>query len=503
MRIHPLAYVSLMTLALAGCNDSLDSASYTDLSTVKNKVEQPLPSHILADMAAKDMDRNSPIMIRILKEEGTMEIWKAKRDNRFEKISDYKICAWSGRLGPKVKEGDRQAPEGFYTLTPGNLNPNSKYYLAINTGFPNRYDQANGRSGANLMIHGACSSSGCYSMTDQEVLEIYAFARDAFKGGEKDIQLQAFPFRMTAENMVRHRLSPNYPFWQMLKVGYDNFEVTKRPPEVEVCDKKYVFNQQADGGGTFNPSGKCPAMSTPPALQTALASYNKKYDADYAEAMKKYDGMAWYDPTEAERKAVVAKERKGHDLAYAPTGTALAAGKMMKVADLEAIMSRQASQQIAVGSVAAALSGGGTLAKTDRLGSAPVADATTVASIPLQIPIPEENPLTAQAQPVPAETAQTEPQQKPSFWRFWSKSADTNATAPAASTLSPAATLTPAPAAGVATAAPIRAPAPTPVPVPAAVGAPAPQDDAAEAPSVETAQAQPAKKPFWKFWSKE
>src|SRR5262245_50635285 len=122
MRVRYLAYVSLMALALAGCNDTLESATYTDLSTVKNKVEQPLPPRILNAIAAKGMDRNSPIMIRILKEEGKMEIWKANRSDRFEKIADYEICAWSGRLGPKVKEGDRQAPEGFYTLGPGNLN---------------------------------------------------------------------------------------------------------------------------------------------------------------------------------------------------------------------------------------------------------------------------------------------------------------------------------------------------------------------------------------------
>ena len=140
MRIRHLAYISLMALALAGCNDTLDTASI-DLSTVKNKVEQPLPGHILAEMAKKGMDRNSPIMIRIFKEEGVMEIWKAKPEQSLRDDREYKICAWSGRLGPKVKEGDRQAPEGFYMLTPANLNPNSNYYLAINTGFPNRYDR--------------------------------------------------------------------------------------------------------------------------------------------------------------------------------------------------------------------------------------------------------------------------------------------------------------------------------------------------------------------------
>ncbi|EJK87618.1 murein L,D-transpeptidase family protein [Rhizobium sp. AP16] len=432
MRIRHLAYMSLMALALAGCNDALDTASI-DLSKVKNKVEQPLPDRILADMTKKGMDRNSPIMIRIFKEEGAMEILKANQNNRFEVIASYSICAWSGRLGPKVKEGDRQAPEGFYNLTPANLNPNSKYYLAINTGFPNRYDAANGRSGNNLMIHGACSSSGCYSMTDQQVLEIYAFARDAFKGGQKTIQLEAFPFRMTAENMVKHRLSSNIEFWKMLKVGYDNFEVTKRPPEVEVCEKKYVFNQQSSG--PFTAGGKCPVMTTPPALQTALATYDKQYQADYGTALKKFDGMAWYDPTEAERKAVVAKQRKGHDLAYAPTGTALAAGKMMKVADLESMMSNQSAQQIARGATAT----NPTTASIRMATAAPApvgpvaqqpvqTDEIAIATnIPANVPIPMANPMNpvvsaplAYAQP-PVETAQTDSAKKPPFWKFWAK----------------------------------------------------------------------------------
>ncbi len=264
MRLRNLALLSLMAAALAGCNETLESVSTVDLSKVKNKVTEPLSQPMLAKMRSKSMDQFSPIVLRIFKEEGVLEVWKARTDNRFEKLTEYKICAWSGRLGPKVKEGDRQAPEGFYNLTPAHLNPNSKYYLAINTGFPNKYDAANKRYGTNLMIHGACSSSGCYSMTDEQVLEIYAFARDAFKGGQKTVQLQAFPFRMTAENMARHAHSENIDFWKMLKVGYDNFEVTKRPPDVNVCEKRYVFNQQSNGA--FNPIGACPAMSTPPVL---------------------------------------------------------------------------------------------------------------------------------------------------------------------------------------------------------------------------------------------
>ena len=426
MRLKHIALALLVATALTGCNDTLDSASI-DLKSVKNKVEQPLPSRIVAEMQKKNMPRNSPIMIRIFKEEGVLEVWKAKADNRFDVIASYQICAWSGKLGPKVKEGDRQAPEGFYNLTPAHLNPNSKYYLAINTGFPNRYDQANGRSGSNLMIHGACSSSGCYSMTDEQVLEIYAFARDAFKGGQTTVQLQAFPFRMTAENMARHRDNPNYDFWKMVKAGYDHFEVTKRPPEVAVCEKKYVFNQQLDGDGKFGPAAAaCPPMSTPPALASALTSYGKTYEVAYQKAIDKFEGKVWYEPTEAERKAVVAAKRKGRELAYAPTGTSLEAGKLMSEAEFKEMMEKRmaAAQPKPANTVLASAAPSPRAAtaaermKQDRVpGDNAPASTATVASAQgttTTVPIPAQNPLAYAAPPI------TEEKKKP-FWKFWSK----------------------------------------------------------------------------------
>ncbi|MDQ0137422.1 murein L,D-transpeptidase YafK [Neorhizobium galegae] len=427
MRLKHIAFALLVATALTGCNDTLDSASI-DLKSVKNKVEQPLPSSILAEMQKKNMPRTSPIMIRILKEEGKLEVWKARADNRFEVIKSYDICAWSGKLGPKVKEGDRQAPEGFYNLTPAHLNPNSKYYLAINTGFPNRFDQANGRTGSNLMIHGACSSSGCYSMTDEQVLEIYAFARDAFKGGQTSVQLQALPFRMTAENMARHRDSQNYDFWKMLKTGYDHFEVTKRPPEVNVCEKKYVFNQQVDSNGTFAAAAACPPMSTPPALASALTSYDKTYEVAYKTALEKFDGKVWYEPTEAERKAVVADKRKGRDIAYAPTGTSLEAGKLLSQSEFQEMMEkRMASQNKPANTVLASAAPvtfrAGSAAdrmKQDRLPSAgaqstgTVPTVTTAQGTTTTVPIPAQNPLAYAAPPI------SEEKKKP-FWKFWSQ----------------------------------------------------------------------------------
>ena len=129
---------------------------------------------MLAEIAAKNMDKESPILGRIFKEESEMEIWKQNRDGEFALLKTYPICRWSGDLGPKKKEGDRQAPEGFYTITPGQMNPNSNYYLAFNTGFPNAYDRAMGYTGSELMVHGDCSSRGCYAMTDEQIQEIYA-----------------------------------------------------------------------------------------------------------------------------------------------------------------------------------------------------------------------------------------------------------------------------------------------------------------------------------------
>jgi len=182
----------IAALGLAGCSES----SVSDFAP--QYANRQLPDKVLATMKAKGMNKNAPIMARIFKEENTVEIWKQKTNGRYDIIATYPICKWSGKLGPKYTEGDRQAPEGFYTVRPAQMNPRSNYHLAFNIGYPNAYDRANGRTGSNLMVHGACSSSGCYSMNDPQIEEIYAFGRDAFQGGQTEFQIQAFPFRMTA-----------------------------------------------------------------------------------------------------------------------------------------------------------------------------------------------------------------------------------------------------------------------------------------------------------------
>ncbi len=269
----------VVLLVLPACQGALDGLG--------QKANKPVPKKLVSSMKAHGMALTSPIMLRIFKQENTLEVWKRKDTGRYALLTSYEICKWSGKLGPKFKEGDRQAPEGFCRVNKYQMNPNSQYHLAFNMGFPNAYDRSHGRTGSHLMIHGACSSAGCYSMTDDRVEEIYAMARDAFKGGQKAFQIQAYPFRMTAENMVKHRDHKHYKFWQMLKRGHDHFEITKIPPKVNVCEKRYVFN--TDSTQRYPSSGQCPRRKMPATLATAFVDTQTKYNERFESLLAKVE----------------------------------------------------------------------------------------------------------------------------------------------------------------------------------------------------------------------
>src|SRR5262245_25727971 len=225
----------------------------------------PLSKDTMMLLGKKGMDPQSPIFLRVFKEESELELWKQRADGRFYHLKTYPICNWSGDLGPKVKYGDRQAPEGFYTVSRSQMNPNSNYHLALNLGYPNAYDKSLSRTGEFLMIHGKCKSAGCYAMTDALIEEIYGIARESFMGNNDGFQVHAFPFRMTAENMARHANHEAYPFWRTLKEGYDYFELTRQVPTVAVCNRRYVVNVAWPGGETsgLDPEAACPAFFRP------------------------------------------------------------------------------------------------------------------------------------------------------------------------------------------------------------------------------------------------
>ena len=204
-----------------------------------------------------------------------------KSNGEYALLKTYPMCRWSGQLGPKKREGDMQVPEGFYSIAPGQMNPNSHYYLAFNVGYPNAYDRAYGRTGGNVMVHGVCSSAGCFSMTDEQVADIYAIARDLFAGGQREIQLQSYPFHMTAENMAKFRLDPNIEFWKNLKDGSDHFEVTKAEPSVLVCGKHYVFDATAKD--EVSGSEPCPALKRDQSVEALVAEKEGKDETKVAE----------------------------------------------------------------------------------------------------------------------------------------------------------------------------------------------------------------------------
>jgi murein L,D-transpeptidase YafK len=213
-----------------------------------------------ARLRAAGVQPGTPIYIRIYKLESELEVWTEK-NGRFERFATYPICMWSGRLGPKLKEGDRQAPEGFYTVSKDALNPNSRMHLSFNLGFPNLYDRGKGRTGSFLMVHGGCASIGCYAVTDGVVDEVWRFVTAALDNGQKRIPVHAFPFRMTDRNVRLHQGDKWSGFWETLKTGSDLFERDLVPPVVSVCEGRYVFEPGTAGTIASPIEERCPSVT--------------------------------------------------------------------------------------------------------------------------------------------------------------------------------------------------------------------------------------------------
>src|SRR5262245_31162460 len=226
---------------------------------------RPQAQQIIASVAprveralqARGLRYGAPIFVRLFKASRELEVWVQKRTT-FHLFRIYPICAVSGDLGPKQEEGDLQAPEGFYVVPPERINPGSHYYLAFDLGYPNTYDQAYGRTGSALMIHGNCVSAGCYAMTDADMADLYALADAALRQGQPFFEVHAFPFRMTSKRLRRFRHAIWYPFWVNLKEGYDHFARLRRPPQVVVRGQRYLVTAPPRGhaalAGSSRPS---------------------------------------------------------------------------------------------------------------------------------------------------------------------------------------------------------------------------------------------------------
>jgi murein L,D-transpeptidase YafK len=228
---------------------------------------QPLPGtpdlgRLDERLAAQGVKLGDPVMLRLFKLESQLELW-VEKDGRFVRFATYPICLWSGRLGPKLKEGDRQAPEGFYTIAQEQLNPNSRWHRAFNLGYPNEFDKAKGRDGSFIMVHGGCSSIGCFAMTDPVVDELWRIVTAALDKGEGRVPVHVFPFRMTEANLKARRSDQWAGFWADLKKGDDLFERTRVPPVVSVCNGRYAF-----APGSLASVGSAVEQRCPPEVAT-------------------------------------------------------------------------------------------------------------------------------------------------------------------------------------------------------------------------------------------
>ncbi|MCA3563010.1 MAG: hypothetical protein IOC90_16370 [Methylocystis sp.] len=263
-----LAAVALGALALSGCVE--ESAMPRS-----GRHYVPMSMELQQAIREKEMRTHAPILIRAFKKESELEVWKQDSSGKMALLKTFPMCRWSGQLGPKVREGDRQVPEGFYAVTPGSLNPNSSFYLSFNVGYPNSFDKQLGRTGAHIMVHGDCSSMGCFAMTDSQIADIYALTREAFGGGQTQVQLQSYPFRMTPENLARYRNDPNIAFWRNLKQGNDVFEVTQKPVVTAACNGRYGFGSETCGA------------PPDPAIATAVANKERQDEIKVAELVAK------------------------------------------------------------------------------------------------------------------------------------------------------------------------------------------------------------------------
>lgn len=231
---------SLISIFFLLLSLNLSFAQIPESSRSKKAIEKQLPI-LKQEFSNQGLELGEDIFIRIFKTEKRLEIW-VKEGGAYKLFREYKICTYSGAIGTKKREGDMQAPEGFYSLNAKSLNPYSQFHLSVNIGYPNQYDRQNGYTGSSIMIHGNCVSIGCFAMTDERIEEIYTIIVQALNGAQQTIPVHIFPFKLSEKKLERFKRSGNYLFWKNLKEGYDLFEAKKIPPRIKVVDKKYVFS---------------------------------------------------------------------------------------------------------------------------------------------------------------------------------------------------------------------------------------------------------------------
>ena len=216
-------------------------------------------------ISAMGINLGASTLIRIFKAESELEIWMHK-DGVYVHFATYPICYWSGTSGPKLREGDRQTPEGFYTITSDQLHRGGRWPRSLDIGFPNTYDRTHHRTGSHILVHGGCNSVGCFAVTDAVNTEIYDIVSASLRLDTLHVPVHVFPFRLSEENLVAHAGDAWTGFWRNLKQGYDSFERTGLPPRISVCERTYQVNDAVPGEGHRS----APVTLCPSAISVAI-----------------------------------------------------------------------------------------------------------------------------------------------------------------------------------------------------------------------------------------
>lgn len=190
------------------------------------------------------------IFIRAFKQEKVLEVWTfSSSDSIYRKVKDYPICRTSGKLGPKMREGDLQIPEGFYYID--RFNPKSNFYLSLGINYPNRSDRILGvkeNLGGDIFLHGGCVTIGCIPLTDEYIKEVYWLAVQAKSNGQVRIPVHIFPARLDNDSMIKLKKTTSadkkiIKFWENLQSGYQWFETHHTLPKISVnSDGTYRFS---------------------------------------------------------------------------------------------------------------------------------------------------------------------------------------------------------------------------------------------------------------------
>jgi murein L,D-transpeptidase YafK len=278
--------IAVLTLAQAGAALALPlevkdvAADRAERKRAAAEGKLPLPgtpdlARLEERLAAKGVAPDASILIRIFKAESELEVWTSRGGGAaYMLFATYPICYWSGTLGPKLKEGDRQAPEGFYTVTLPQTSHEGRWPQSLDIGYPNPFDQVHARSGSAILIHGGCASIGCFAMTNAVNIEVHKLTVRALDGGQAYVPVHVFPFRMTDENLARYETAEWRDFWRNLKEGFDLFGRSRRPPRISVCGGRYDFEETGEIDGVNpGPIAVCPGTV---ALMEELADINSR-----------------------------------------------------------------------------------------------------------------------------------------------------------------------------------------------------------------------------------